>query len=321
MLEERVAVKVTGVFADEDEDGPGIKAVVLRDEAQREMRVFIGQCEAQALAVGLGKSVPDRPFTYEAMLASLAVAGATVVEASINDLREGTFYAQVSLRVGEQVHQVDMRPSDALNVAVRAACPIFVSEQVFLSRQQRPAASAVTTAGEEPPRLSAAEVSDELARLFAEDQSDRLSAPFGQIDWAAVGPRDAARLARVKQLCQSQTFSAGMDYYHAAGVLQHAHDPDDHLMAHELCVVAVSKSVEQAKWLAAASEDRYLMNIGRPQRFGTQYRNDNPDGEWRLYEVHPEMNDAVRRAFNVPALAQAETEADRMNMKPQSPVI
>ena len=106
-----------------------------------------------------------------------------------------------------------------------------------------------------------------------------------------------------------------MDYLHAAGVLQHAHDPGDHLLAHELSVVAISQGVEQAKWLAAASEDRFLMNIGRPQRFGTQYRNDNSEGEWHIYQVHPEVTDAVRHALNVSPLFQAQAQTKKMNIK------
>jgi len=55
-------------------------------------------------------------------------------------------------------------------------------------------------------------------------------------------------------------------------ILQHAEAPEDNLLAHELCVVAISKGNFEAKWLAAASEDRFLMRIDRPRRFGTQFR-------------------------------------------------
>ena len=166
MQEERVAVKVIGVFAGH-EAAPDTQFVVLRDDAQREMRVFIGEREAQALSLGLTKTPPNRPLTYEAMLTCLAVSGATMAEVCINDLRDETFYAQVNLHVGEQVHPVDMRPSDALNLAVRADCPFFVSEKVFLACQRNTASSAETAAGEEQSSL---EVSEELAQLFAEDQ-------------------------------------------------------------------------------------------------------------------------------------------------------
>lgn len=57
--------------------------------------------------------------------------------------------------------------------------------------------------------------------------------------------------------------------------------PDDFLLAHEFCVIAIikGKNDREARWLAASSEDRFLMNIQRPQRFGTQFRSaGDPDG-------------------------------------------
>lgn len=330
MLEERVAVKIMAVVTEEDERVSVTQFVVLQDDTQREMRVFIGKFEAQALALGLGGVASDYPRTYEAMLIGLTVAGAIVEEACIHDLRNERFYARVSLRVGEQVRPVEMRPSDALNLAVRADCPFFVSEKVFSQQQADAPATGKTAASQhrtssasvpvqELTRLTAAEVSAELARLFAEDQSDRTPQPPGPIDWDVVGPRDAVRLARVKQMCQCQSLTTGMDHYHAAMVLQHAHEPEDYLLAHELCIVAVGKGVEQAKWLAAASEDRYLMNIGRPQRFGTQYRAEAGDKNWHLYPVDPEFSDGMRRAFNVPTLSEAQAHLEEMNQNSAPP--
>lgn len=131
-----------------------------------------------------------------------------------------------------------------------------------------------------------------------------------------VAPRDEVRLSRVKEMCRGQALQTGSDYYYAAMVLQHAHEPEDYLLAHELCIIAISKGEERAKWLAAASEDRYLMKIGRPQRFGTQYRVDKPGGSWYHYEVSPGLNDEMRRAFNVPSLSEAQARAEQMNAKP-----
>ena len=325
MSEERIAVKITEVVASEEEGASGTRFVVLQDAAGYEMRVFIGKFEANALALGLGGAPPEYPKTYDAMLTALTLTGATVEEAYIHDLRDETFYARVSLRVGEQVHPVEMRPSDALNLSVRTDCPLFVSAEVFRSQHQGDSPSAAAASdkgrvtslasrhGEKLDRLTADEVSGELARMFAEDQGDRTPQPAGPIDWDVVGPRDSVRLARVKQMCRSQRLSTGMDHYHAAMILQHAHEPDDYLLAHELCIVAVGKGVEQAKWLAAASEDRYLMNIGRPQRFGTQYRIDGTDGKWSLYDVGEGMADGVRRDFNVPPLHEAQEYAEKMN--------
>ncbi len=136
MSDERVQLKVMGVFAQDDKGNGNKEAVVthfviFQDEAKRRLQIFIGQFEAWAISLALEGNVPDRPFTHDALLNCLAVAGATVEEVCINDLRDETFYAVLTLRVGEQRHEVDVRPSDAVAVALRAKCPLFVSETVM----------------------------------------------------------------------------------------------------------------------------------------------------------------------------------------------
>jgi len=145
---------------------------------------------------------------------------------------------------------------------------------------------------------SADKDNQELARLYQEDQSDR--APEENIDWQVVGPRDKTREARVKALCNADMLNTGADYYHAAMVLQHAGAPEDYLLAHELCVVAIAKGNQDAKWLAAATEDRFLMSIGRPQRFGTQYQADGPHADFNLYQMEKGVTAGMRTALDVP---------------------
>ena len=324
MQEEKIAVKINSVTTIKNESEVTTQFVTLQDEAERQVKIYIGKCEAQALAAGLERYAFDRPGTYDAMLAAVSAAGGAVEEVCISDIRDETFYALVSVRSSGQVQKVDMRPSDALNVAVRTCCPLFVSEKVFLVLlKAEQAADIIQTSGTQPVTvtkapeiiaMSAAEVSKELAQMFAEDQGDRTVPP---IDWDTVRPRDAARLGRVKRFYHGQALKTGMDFYHAAMILQHSPNIDDYLLAHEFCVVAISQGVEQAKWLAAASEDRFLMNTGRPQRFGTQYRINKPSGGWSLYEVGPEVEDSLRSAFNVPPLIEAQTQAGEMSKEPK----
>jgi hypothetical protein len=156
---------------------------------------------------------------------------------------------------------------------------------------------------------------EELARLYQEDQGDRTPANVKDIDWAVVGPRDKARLARVKELYTQNHLQTGVDYYHAALILQHGDTPEDFLLAHELCIVAISKGNRNGRSLAAASEDRFLMNIGRPQRFGTQYRADPITAPLRLYKVDSGVTDELRRALDVPSLAEAKAREAELNRK------
>jgi hypothetical protein len=155
----------------------------------------------------------------------------------------------------------------------------------------------------------------ELARMYAEDQADRKNAE--KIGWEKISARDAVRLTRAKELYQSNALKTGGDYFHTALLLQHSHESGDYLLAHELCIVAIGKGEERAKWLAAATEDRFLMDIGRPQRFATQYRPEPPgsDGPIRLYKVDEGVTDALRREFKAPTLAEAKAREAMFNKK------
>jgi hypothetical protein len=131
-------------------------------------------------------------------------------------------------------------------------------------------------------------------------------------DWEAIGIRDDERELRVKELLAAGPLGDGAAYYHAAMVLQHAATPDDYLLAHDLCVIAISKGESKAKWLAAASMDRFLMSVGRPQRYGTQYQSTKRSRSPQLYPVDPSVSDVLRKELDVPTLAQAkikETES------------
>jgi hypothetical protein len=92
-------------------------------------------------------------------------------------------------------------------------------------------------------------------------------------------------------------------------ILQHGSTPEDYLLAHEFCVVAIikGKNDQAARWLAAASEDRFLMSLDRPQRFATQYRSIN-GGPVHLYELDPSVTDELRRLMDTQALEGDEAQ-------------
>lgn len=153
----------------------------------------------------------------------------------------------------------------------------------------------------------------ELRRLRDEDQRDRAPAA---IDWTVVTPRDRARLKRVKELIAADGLHTANDYVRSALILQHGEAPDDFLLAHEFCVAAMvlGKNDRESASLAAAAEDRYLMNAGRPQRFGTQFTKGGA-GPWRLHPVGDGVTDALRRVMAVPSLAEARAREAEMNAR------
>ncbi len=162
------------------------------------------------------------------------------------------------------------------------------------------------------PAARAAGDRGELARLFDEDQGDRAPESIAKLGWPAISRRDAARRGRVKELYARGGLRTGADFYCAAMVLQHSTFADDYLLAHELAVVALGRGEARGAWLAAAAEDRFLMNIGRPQRFGTQFRSVGKE-PIRLYAVDPAVTDGLRAAFGVPTLAAARRREVEMN--------
>ncbi len=166
-----------------------------------------------------------------------------------------------------------------------------------------------------PREIQAPPPSDnaELTRMFQEDQGDRKPGLHG-IDWSVVKPRDDARLKRTRELYASGTVRTGADWLHAALILQHSSEPDDYLLAHEMCVAALALGEKRAKWLVAATEDRFLMAIGRKQRFGTQYEAAAP-GQFRLAPTDPQVTDELRAAVGAPPLSEAKAKEGRFDKK------
>jgi hypothetical protein len=153
----------------------------------------------------------------------------------------------------------------------------------------------------------------EVARLYEDDQTDRSPKDGSAIDPAILIPRDRDREARIKALYRVSKVRTGKDYYRAAMILQHANEPEDYLLAHEFCIVALAKGEPKARWLAAASEDRFLMKIGRSQRFGTQYHSSKLEDPVRLYNIEPGVTDALRSELGVPTLEEARKREAEMN--------
>jgi len=144
----------------------------------------------------------------------------------------------------------------------------------------------------------------ELKSMYEADQADRKPQDGAVIDWQRVSVSDRARERRTKELYRANELRTGADYYHAALILQHASSAEDYLLAHEFCVVAVAKGESRAGWLAAATQDRFLLAIGRPQRFGTQITSGG-GAPINLDESANAATDALRAALDVPPPTRA----------------
>ena len=92
--------------------------------------IFIGQLETQAILIGLGHVEVPRPLTHDLILTLLDGLGVRLARVEINSLHEGTFFARLILERAEGEFLVDARPSDAIGIAVRRNCPVFIAESV-----------------------------------------------------------------------------------------------------------------------------------------------------------------------------------------------
>lgn len=108
-----------------------MRIMILREkDGARRVPIWIGPAEGDALTLLLrGESLP-RPLTIDLSFALLAALGASIERVVVSRLEERTFYAVVAVRAGGKTHEVDARPSDALNLAVRTGAPIFVDAAV-----------------------------------------------------------------------------------------------------------------------------------------------------------------------------------------------
>lgn len=97
----------------------------------RLLPIWIGLNEGQAIAIRFSGIVLPRPLTHDLLLSAVKMLGWNVDKVVVNDLKENTFYARIYLKRNGQETVIDSRPSDAIAVAVRAGCSIYVEEKVF----------------------------------------------------------------------------------------------------------------------------------------------------------------------------------------------
>ncbi len=145
--------------------------------------IFIGQLETQAILIGMGKVEVPRPLTHDLALSLIRSLGAEIERIEINDLREGTFYARLVLLAGDREVVVDSRPSDAIGIAVRAGCPVFIAETVVdeAGISVNLVSGQAGAPGEEAPSLPAlasvegrrAKLRDELEAAIADEDYER----------------------------------------------------------------------------------------------------------------------------------------------------
>jgi RNA polymerase sigma factor (sigma-70 family) len=133
MIEMRLEDVIVRVAEDDPMKVVGDQRIVLLKHAdsERVLPIWIGSAEGNSLALRLTGEMTPRPVTSDVMAELLRVTGARVERVAVTSLRENTFYAVIAVAVDGRVDELDARPSDALNLAVRVGAPIFADEAVL----------------------------------------------------------------------------------------------------------------------------------------------------------------------------------------------
>lgn len=124
-----IEMKVMGIALDTRTGSP---IVVLHDkENRRALPIWIGSAEASAIIRKIENLNVVRPMTHDLIPDIIKQTGFTLDRIEINDVEKETYYAKLFLSKGDEVIEIDSRPSDAIAVAIRVDAPIFVTANVL----------------------------------------------------------------------------------------------------------------------------------------------------------------------------------------------
>ena len=114
-----------------------VPIVILKDVTGNTiLPIWVGGYEAHAIALEIEKVSTPRPMTHDLIKTLLTGLGAVVKKVVVSELKDDTFYAVIWLERDGELITIDSRPSDALAIALRLDCPIYVDESVLESSKR-----------------------------------------------------------------------------------------------------------------------------------------------------------------------------------------
>jgi bifunctional DNase/RNase len=125
-----IEVKIRALMMDPNSGTP---IIILKDvNSETMLPIWVGAYEANAIALEIEKIAPPRPMTHDLLRNLIVELGLKVERVVVTSLRDNTFYAVIELSAGNgDPMRLDSRPSDAIALALRADCPIFVDLEVI----------------------------------------------------------------------------------------------------------------------------------------------------------------------------------------------
>ena len=146
-----IEVKIRALMMDPNSGTP---IIILKDvQSDTMLPIWVGAYEANAIALEIEKIAPPRPMTHDLLRNLIVELGVQVDRVVVTSLRDNTFFAVIEMRNSEGDRMVlDSRPSDAIALALRADCPIYVDMEVIKASQNK-----LPTDESEEPELTGSE--------------------------------------------------------------------------------------------------------------------------------------------------------------------
>lgn len=130
----RVKLKVMGISYSQTQSG-AYALLLIEENGERRIPIIIGGFEAQAIVIKLENLEPPRPLTHDLFKKFADQFKIAVIEVMIYKLEDGVFFSKLVCNNGEREYSIDSRTSDAVAIALRFGCPIFISEDILEKAQ------------------------------------------------------------------------------------------------------------------------------------------------------------------------------------------
>ncbi len=126
----RVKLKVLGISYSQTQSG-AYALILVEENGNRRIPIIIGGFEAQAIVIKIENLEPPRPLTHDLFKSFADEFKISMVEVMIHKLEEGVFYSRLLCNNGDKELSIDSRTSDAVALALRFDCPIYIAEDIL----------------------------------------------------------------------------------------------------------------------------------------------------------------------------------------------
>lgn len=126
----RIKLNVLGISYSQTQSG-AYALVLSEEDGERRLPIIIGGFEAQSIVIKLENLNPPRPLTHDLFKSFADLLDVSMKEVFIHKLEEGVFYSQLVCKRDDQELLIDSRTSDAIALALRFGCPIYIAEEIM----------------------------------------------------------------------------------------------------------------------------------------------------------------------------------------------